>query len=88
MKNKVLTIASIIMMFLPWTILPVRMNEWALKSPVAEKIIMGYALFMIFSGVFTIVSYFVEKVQNVLMKACLVINTVYAAAGIIFLSMM
>ena len=88
MKNKILTIVSTVMMFVPWTIFIVRMNEWALESPAAEKIILCYALFMVFSGVFTIISYFVPKVQNGLMKACLVINTIYAAAGVIFLSMM
>lgn len=88
LKNKILTFFCTIMLFIPWTILLVRMNEWALKSPAAERIITGYALFMLFSGVFTIISYFVEKAQNVLMKVCLVINTIYAAAGVIFLSMM
>ena len=39
MKNKILTAVSTIMMFVPWTILPVREFEWALKSPVAEIMI-------------------------------------------------
>ena len=88
MKNKILTVISSIMLFVPWTILIVRTNAWALKSPAAGKIILFYALFMVFSGVFTISSYFVSKVQNILMKICLVVNTIYAVAGIIFLSMM
>ena len=88
MKNKILTFFCTIMLFVPWTILLVRMNEWALKSPFAERIITGYALFKIFSGAFTIMTYFTGKVQNILMKACLVINTIYAVAGVIFLSMM
>ena len=64
MKNKILTAVSTIMMFVPWTILPVREFEWALKSPVAEIMIACYAAFMIFSGVFTIVSYGREKARN------------------------
>ncbi len=88
MKNKILTFFCTIMLFVPWTILLVRMNEWALKSPVAGRIITCYALFMIFSGAFTIMVYFTGKVQNILMKICLVINIIYAVAGVIFLSMM
>ncbi len=84
MKNKILTAVSTIMMFVPWTILPVREFEWALKSPVAEIMIACYAAFMIFSGVFTIVSYGREKARNNLMKVCLIVNSLYAVAGIIF----
>ena len=51
MKNKILTTISTIMLFVPWTILPLRMFDWALESPVAEIIISCYAAFMIFSGV-------------------------------------
>ena len=38
MKNKILTTISTIMLFVPWTILPLRMFDWALESPVAEKL--------------------------------------------------
>lgn len=82
MKNKILTAISTIMLFVPWTILPLRSNEWALKSPVAEIMISCYAAFMIFSGIFTIVSYFKAKAQNNLMKVCLVVNGLYAVGGI------
>lgn len=47
-----------------------------------------YAVFMIFSGLFTIISYVRAKVQNNLMKACLVVNSLYAVAGAGFLAMM
>ena len=36
MKNKILTAISTIMLFVPWTILPLRTFDWALESPVAE----------------------------------------------------
>ncbi|MFR4144861.1 MAG: hypothetical protein ACLT1K_13205 [[Clostridium] leptum] len=39
MKNKILTAISTIMLFVPWTILPLRTFDWALESPVAEIMI-------------------------------------------------
>ena len=36
---------------------------------------------MIFSGVFTIISYVKEKAQNNLMKVCLIVNGIYAVGG-------
>ncbi|WP_075718536.1 hypothetical protein [Roseburia sp. 499] len=88
MKDKILTTISTIMLFIPWTILQLRTFDWALKSPVAEIMISAYAAFMIFSGIFTIISYVREKVQNNLMKICLVVNSLYAAGGIAVLGMM
>ena len=83
MKNKILTAISTIMLFVPWTILPLRAFDWALESPVAEIMISCYAAFMIFRGMFTIVSYAKAKVQNNLMKVDLVINSLYAVFGVI-----
>lgn len=88
MKNKILTAVSIIMLFVPWTILPLRTFDWALESPVAEIMIACYATFMIFSGVFTVISYVKAKAQNNLMKISLIVNSLYAVGGIIFLGMM
>lgn len=88
MKNKIFTVVSTIMIFVPWTILPLRTFDWALEAPAAEIMISCYAAFMIFSGVFTIISYVRVKVQNNLMKVCLVVNSLYAAAGAGFLVMM
>ena len=88
MKNKILTAVSAIMLFIPWTILPLRTFDWALESPVAEIMIACYVAFMIFSGVFTIISYVKAKAQNNLMKVCLVVNSLYAVAGVVFLGMM
>lgn len=88
MKNKILTAGSAIMLLVPWTILPLRTFDWALESPVAEIMIACYAAFMIFSGVFTIISYAKAKAQNNLMKVCLVVNSLYAAAGAVILGMM
>ncbi|MDE5780445.1 MAG: hypothetical protein K2I03_03075 [Lachnospiraceae bacterium] len=88
MKNKILTAVSAIMLFVPWTILPLRTFDWALESPVAEIMIACYAAFMIFSGVFTIISYVKAKAQNNLMKVCLIVNSLYAVAGVFFLGLM
>lgn len=86
-KN-ILTGAAGLMMFLPWTILIFRQYEWALESPAAEIMIGSYAVFMIFSGVFTFLVYMKGRVQNHLVKICLVVNGIYAAAGVMALGMM
>lgn len=88
MKNKILTAISTIMLFVPWTILPLRTFDWALESPAAEIMISSYAAFMIFSGVFVIVSYVKAKAQSNLMKACLIVNSLYAVAGVAAFGMM
>ena len=64
MKNKILTAISTIMLFVPWTILPLRTFDWALESPVAEIMVYSYAAFMIFSGIFSILSYTKGKVKS------------------------
>lgn len=87
MKNKILTAISTIMLFIPWTILPLRSNfQWALDY--ADIMIPCYAVFMIFSGIFTILSYTKAKAQNNLMKVCLVINSLYAVGGAAALGLM
>ena len=80
MKSKVLTAVSTAMIFVPWTILP--------ESPTAEIMVSCYAVFMIFSGIFTLIAYNKAGVKNALMKICLVINMMYTVAGVIFLIMM
>ena len=87
MKNKILTAVSTIMLFIPWTIFPLRINfQWALDY--AETMIPCYAVFMIFSGIFTILSYVKANAQNNLMKVCLIVNSLYAAFGVAALGMM
>ena len=48
--KKIITFISLVMVFLPWTIFPLRTNPWALQSPAAEIIVYSYAAFMIFSA--------------------------------------
>ncbi len=88
MKNKMITFISTIMMIVPWTIFLIRTFDWALQSPAAEIIISCYAAFMIISGIFTIVSYVKLKLQNNLMKICLLINSIYAVVGVMAIGMM
>lgn len=81
MKHKFFTAICTCMLFVPWTILPLRMFDWALASPTAEHMILGYAAFMIFSGIFTAACYFGAKAKGSLMKICLVANSLYAVVG-------
>ena len=71
------------MVFVPWTLLPLRSYSWALESPTAEIMISGYAAFMIFSGIFTALVYTKGKLQSTVMKLCVVFNGIYALAGVI-----
>lgn len=87
MKNKILTAVSTIMLFIPWTILPLRSFDWALKSPAAEIMILSYAAFMIFSGIFSILVYTKGKVKSKLMQVCVAINSIYAVGVIAIVAM-
>lgn len=87
MKNKILTAISTIMLFIPWTILPLRSFDWALESPVAEIMIFSYAAFMIFSGIFSILVYTKGKVKSKFMQVCVAINSIYAVGAIAIVAM-
>ena len=56
-KAAILTALCTIMVFIPWTIFPLRTQPWALEIPAAGMIIACYAIFMIFSGIFTLICY-------------------------------
>lgn len=75
------------MLFVPWTILPLRTFDWALESPVAEIMIYSCAAFMIFSGIFTVAAYIKGGVKNKLMQICTVINGLYAVGAIAIICM-
>ena len=87
MKNKILTAISTIMLFVPWTILPLRTFDWALESPVAEIMVYSYAAFTIFSGVFSVLAYTKGRVKNKWMQVCTVINGIYAVGATAILCM-
>ena len=86
MKNKVLTVFCTLMIFVPWTILPLR-NYFPWAFDYAEIMIPCYAIFMVFGGIFTIISYVYAKAQSNIMKICLVINGIYAVFGILVAAM-
>ena len=88
MKEKTLTTISTLMIFVPWTILPLRSFPWALESPVAQIMISCYAAFMIFSGIFTILVYTRARIQHTWMKILVVINGIYMVGGIAAFLMM
>lgn len=85
MKEKLYTFLAVVMLFVPWTILPLRTFDWALESPAAEIMIYSYAGFMIFSGVFSIYSYTKGQVKNRWMQICAVINGIYAAGAAVII---
>lgn len=87
MKNKILTVISAIMLFVPWTILPLRTFGWALESPAAEILIYSYAAFMFFSGIFSILAYTKGKVRSKLMQVCAAVNSIYAVGAIAIIAM-
>ena len=87
MKNKILIAVSVIMLFVPWTILPLRSFDWALKSPVAEIMIYSYAAFMIFQVSFLFWAYTKGRVKSKLMQVCVVINSIYAVGAIAIIAM-
>ncbi len=88
MKRKIFTAICSLMILIPWSILPLRSFPWALKPPVAEIMISGYAAFMIFSGIFTILAYTRAHIRHTWMKICVVINGIYMAGGITAFLMM
>ena len=88
MKNKICTAIATIMLFVPWTILPLRTFDWALESPVAEIMVYSYAAFMIFSGIFTICAYRRSAARGRWLQLCTLINTIYAVGAFAILCMM
>jgi len=86
MKDKILTGISTLMLIIPWTILYLRTFPWALEAPWAGRIISYYAVFMVLSGIFTLLAYNKGRVQNTLMKLCLVFNCVYCVVGTVVLA--
>lgn len=79
MKNVFISMCTM-MLFVPWTILILRTNDWALESPTAEMMILSYAAFMVASGIFTIFTY-LKIDRGALMKICLIVHCLYAIVG-------
>lgn len=87
MKSKMETAVSAVMALIPWTILPLRIHtQWALDY--AHIMIPCYAVFMILSGICTLLFYTNGNVKNTVMKVCLVINGAYAVFGAVVVVLM
>lgn len=82
MKDKIYTAIATLMLFVPWTILPLRTFDWALQFPVAQILIYSYAAFMVFSGIFSVLAYTAGNVKNKWMQLCMVINCIYAVGAV------
>ena len=82
MKDKIYTAIATLMLFVPWTILPLRTFDWALQSPAAQILIYSYAAFMIFSGIFSVLAYTAGNVKNKWMLLCMAINCIYAVGAV------
>lgn len=87
-KNKIITGICTLMLFIPWSLIALRTNQWALKSPTAEIMIGCYSAFMVFGGFFTAFNYVKNEIKNTLMKLSLLINIVYGAFGAVALLLM
>ena len=88
MKNKILTAISTIMLFVPWTILPLRTFDWALESPGSGDYgLQLRRLYDFFQVSFSILSYTKGKVKSKLMQVCVVINSIYAVGAIAIIGM-
>lgn len=81
MKKQILTTICTLLIPVPWTILLLRTNAWALESPVAEILIFSYAVLMILCGIFAFYCFAKEKIKSLWMQICLVIHGIYAVAG-------
>lgn len=82
MKDKLISSINGFVVLIPWTILLVRLFDWALESPNAEHIILGYAAFMIVGGIFSLLSYSKVAVKTNLLRISLVINSIYLLFGL------
>lgn len=88
MKQKLLTIISSLLVLLPW--LSLLLKKWSkLPGTLAVDItILVCAVLLILIGIFTILAYCKGRVQNAVMKICLIINSIYALCGVTTIGMM
>lgn len=86
-KQLLCTVICAVFLPLPWTIFPLRTNQWALEMPAARIIIILYAVTMILGGIFSGICYGELKVRNPVMKICLPVNLAYAVFGAVALMM-
>ena len=87
MKEKGLTLLSVLMVLFPWTLLLLRRyTKWALVY--AHILIPGYAVVMILYAVCAFLIWHTARVRNSVMGLCLLIHGIYGAFGVMVLAMM
>ncbi|MDF2568129.1 MAG: hypothetical protein K0R90_1585 [Oscillospiraceae bacterium] len=77
-----LSVINFILIFMPWTILLIRQNSWALESPAAEITIAAYSVFIIAIFIFSLILYTKKKQRDVLSSIAIIVNSLYAAGAI------
>ncbi|MBU5592982.1 hypothetical protein KQI89_14620 [Clostridium sp. MSJ-4] len=80
-----LSVISFILIFIPWTIVFIRQNSWALESPVAEITIAIYSIFIIAAFIFSLVLYAKKKQRDILASIAVIVNGIYAAGASLFI---
>lgn len=84
MNDKLLRAINIIFNILPWTLIIIRQSfDWALEDPIATYLIIGYIIFMILGGIFSLVSKKLSNSSNTFFNASILINVVYLIVGIV-----
>lgn len=76
------SIVAFLLAFVPWTILLIRTQEWALKSPAAEITIGIYSVEIILAFLYCLILYTKKNHKDVLASIGLVANGLYAAGVI------
>lgn len=64
-----------------------RTFDWALESPTAEIMIYSYAVFMFFSGAFTLWAYAKGGAKSKWMQVCTVVNCIYSVGALAIAAM-
>lgn len=80
MKDKILSIISLITVFVPFTVLFV----WKPTNPNATTIVMGYIVFIIISFFYTLYLFVKKRFRDIYTKVALGVNGLYLA-GILVL---
>ena len=83
------SVVAFLLAFVPWTILLIRTQEWALKSPAAEITIGIYCVEIILAFLYCLILYTKTHHKVALASIGLVVNGLYAAGvlGLIGINM-
>ena len=73
MKDKVLSVISLITVFIPITMLFV----WRPTASIATSIAIGYGIFILISFAYALILFCKKQLRNIYVKLGLAINTLY-----------